>query len=82
VACVPGSGVSFLDAIARADVDCLVTGDFKHHDALKARALGVSVVDVTHSPTERATTKMLADALASTCEIRVSQAPMNPFEAL
>ncbi len=81
VACVPGSGASFLEATALADVDCLVSGDFKHHDALKARALGVSVVDVTHSPTERAAVSMLAEALASTCQVQVSHAPMNPFEA-
>lgn len=82
VACVPGSGASFLEACAGAGVDCLVSGDFKHHDALKAKALGVSVVDVTHSPTERAAVGMIAEALASTCEVRVCEAPMNPFEGL
>ena len=82
VACVPGSGASFLEACAGAGVDCLVSGDFKHHDALKAKALGVSVVDVTHSPTERAAVGMIAQALASTCEVRLSQAPMNPLEDL
>ena len=29
VACVPGAGASFLDKIARAGIDCLVTGDFR-----------------------------------------------------
>lgn len=82
VACVPGSGASFLDAAARAGVDCLVSGDFKHHDALKAKALGVSIVDVTHSPTERATVRLLSEALASTCEVQVCSAPMNPFEGV
>ena len=82
VACVPGSGASFLEACASANVDCLVSGDFKHHDALKAKALGVSLVDVTHSPTERAAVGMIAEALASTCEVRLSEAPMNPFEGV
>jgi dinuclear metal center YbgI/SA1388 family protein len=85
VACVPGSGASFLDAIARSGADCLVTGDFKHHDALKARALGVSVIDVTHSPTERATTRLLSQALrasASTWDVETYEEQSNPFEAL
>ena len=34
VACVPGAGASFLAGVARAGIDCLVTGDIKHHDAL------------------------------------------------
>lgn len=82
VACVPGSGASFLDACGAAGVDCLVSGDFKHHDALKARALGVSVVDVTHAPTERAAAKMIAEALALACEVRLSEAEVNPFAGL
>ncbi len=82
VACVPGSGASFLEACAEAGVDCLVSGDFKHHDALKAQALGVSVVDVSHAPTERAAASMLARALSSTCQVRLSGAPSNPFESL
>jgi dinuclear metal center YbgI/SA1388 family protein len=82
IACVPGSGASFLDDAARAGVDCLVSGDFKHHDALKARAVGISLVDASHAATERATTGMLARALESTCEAEICGAPMNPFEAL
>ena len=84
VACVPGAGASFLDKIARAGVDCLVTGDFKHHDALKARALGVSVVDVTHTPTERAAVAMLADVVrnAGAETVDACEIDTNPFENL
>lgn len=82
VACVPGSGASFLDACAAAGVECLVSGDFKHHDALKARALGVSLVDVTHAPTERAAVGMLQAALAEVCPVQVCDVPMNPFESV
>ena len=84
VACVPGAGASFLDKIARAGIDCLVTGDFKHHDALKARALGVSIIDVTHTPTERAAVGMLADVVknAGVETVDICEIDTNPFEAL
>lgn len=85
VACVPGSGASFLDAAARAGCDVLVTGDIKHHDALKAQSLGISLVDVTHVATERAAVKMLFDALQPTLEgveITRFDEDTNPFSAL
>jgi putative NIF3 family GTP cyclohydrolase 1 type 2 len=83
VACVPGSGASYIDAAANAGIDCLVTGDIKHHDALKASARGLSLVDVTHVATENATLDMLSEALGR-CDVEVtcSQVATNPFLAL
>lgn len=84
VACVPGAGASFIDAAARAGVDCLVTGDIKHHDALKAKSLGVSVIDATHSATERAAVSMIAHAVQSTLkdvEVLSCEIDTNPFES-
>lgn len=83
VACVPGSGASYIDAAARAGCDCLVTGDIKHHDALKAQAMGLSLIDATHTATERAAVGMLADAL-STLDISVTlcEIDTNPFERI
>lgn len=81
IACSPGSGASFIDAAARAGADCLVTGDIKHHDALKARALGLSIIDVTHAATERAAVPLMADALEAVEGLRVvrSGVDSNPF---
>lgn len=80
VVCSPGSGASFIAAAARAGADCLVSGDIKHHDALQARALGLSIIDVTHANTERATIPLMAQALANVPGIEVRQAPFeNPF---
>jgi putative NIF3 family GTP cyclohydrolase 1 type 2 len=81
VACVPGSGASFIDAAVRAGCDCLVTGDIKHHDALKAQALGLALVDATHTATERAAVSMLRDALQdmSNVQIEVCEIDTNPF---
>jgi dinuclear metal center YbgI/SA1388 family protein len=82
IACVPGSGASFISAAARAGCDCLVTGDIKHHDALQAKALGISLIDVTHAATERAAVPMLAQAL-STLDVEVVQCATetNPFRS-
>ncbi len=83
VACVPGSGASFISAAVRAGCDCLVSGDFKHHDALQAKALGLSLIDVTHVATEHAAVPMMAEALRG-LEIEIIQSSIetNPFAAL
>ena len=80
IACVPGSGASYIEAAARAGCDCLVTGDIKHHDALQAKALGISILDVTHVATERAAVGMIFDAL-STLDAKVVKCEIdtNPF---
>jgi putative NIF3 family GTP cyclohydrolase 1 type 2 len=81
VACVPGSGASYIDAAVRAKCDCLVTGDIKHHDALKAQALGLALIDATHTATERAAVPMLRDALQTLpdLQIEVCSIDTNPF---
>lgn len=83
VACVPGSGASYIQAAARAGCDCLITGDIKHHDALQAQALGLSLIDVTHAATERAAAPMIAELL-STLDIEVtsSKVETNPFSTI
>jgi len=84
VACSPGSGASFIEAAVAAGADCLVTGDIKHHDALKAVELGLNVLDVSHAATERAAVPLMADALRSLAEVTVTAGPTdtNPFEAV
>jgi putative NIF3 family GTP cyclohydrolase 1 type 2 len=81
VACVPGSGASYIDAAVRAKCDCLVTGDIKHHDALKAQAMGVALIDATHTATERAAVPMLRDALQTMegVSVEVCELDTNPF---
>lgn len=53
VAVVPGSGSSFIEAAAAAGATVLVTGDVSHHRAQQARAVGLSLIDAGHIPTER-----------------------------
>jgi putative NIF3 family GTP cyclohydrolase 1 type 2 len=59
----------------------LVTGDIKHHDALKARALGLSIIDVTHAATERAAVPLMAEVLERIAGLKVvrSRVDSNPF---
>ena len=79
VACSPGSGASFIDKLSAGTT--FVCADIKHHDALKARARGVALVDVTHAATETATVPLMADALENLDGLRVfrEQGARNPF---
>lgn len=80
VVCSPGAGASFISAAARAGADVLVCGDIKHHDALQAKALGLSVIDVTHAATERATIPLMAQALEAVEGLDVRRGTLeNPF---
>jgi len=62
VAVVPGSGGSFVGAIAGA-VDVLVTGDINHHTAQAALSRGTAIVDCGHVPSERPGMKSLLRAV-------------------
>jgi putative NIF3 family GTP cyclohydrolase 1 type 2 len=59
VAVCPGSGASFLDAVAHSGAEVYVTGDLKHHDALRAKELGLAVVDVGHAVSEEVAVELL-----------------------
>ena len=84
IACVPGSGASYIEAAQQAGCDCLVTGDIKHHDALKAQALGLSLIDATHTATERAAVTLIAGVLGAVPDLPVDVCAVdtNPFEAI
>ncbi len=53
VAVVGGSGASFIDRAMELGADAIITGDIKHHDALKCLEMGITVVDATHFATEQ-----------------------------
>ena len=80
VACSPGSGASFIEKLAPGTT--FVCADIKHHDALKAKARGVALVDVTHAATETATVPLMAQALENLAGLRVVRESKthNPFE--
>ena len=53
VAVCGGTGMSMFSAAARQGADCLVTADIKFHEAQRARAEGVALIDAGHFATEQ-----------------------------
>ncbi len=63
VAVCGGSGSSLLQTASRQGADLLVTGDVSYHDARKAEALGLTVVDAGHFATEHIAVEQLSRTL-------------------
>jgi dinuclear metal center YbgI/SA1388 family protein len=59
-----GACGDLLDDAIRAKADLYITGEMRHHDALKAAAHGLTVVCTLHSNSERITLARLRDRLA------------------
>ncbi len=62
-ACCAGACGNLLDAAIAQRADVYLTGEMRHHDALKAAASGMTVVCALHSNSERRVLKRLADRL-------------------
>ena len=81
-ACCAGACGSLInDAIAQR-ADLLLTGEVRHHDALKAAAAGMTVVCALHSNSERLTLRRLAQRLSESApqvDFLVSKADHDPF---
>jgi dinuclear metal center YbgI/SA1388 family protein len=79
--CVGSGGDLLADALA-ARADLFVTGELRHHDALRAAASGLSVLCTLHSTSERvalgALERMLAARLAGV-DVSRSDADREPF---
>jgi dinuclear metal center YbgI/SA1388 family protein len=83
LALMPGSGGDAVGPAAAAGADVLVCGDLKHHDALDALALGLTVIDATHYATERPVVGALADhlreCLGDELPVLTSEVVTDPF---
>jgi dinuclear metal center YbgI/SA1388 family protein len=80
--CAGSCGNLLNDAIA-AGADLFLTGEVRHHDALKAAAVGMTVVCALHSNSERPVLAHLASRLQAAAPhlaIAVSAADRDPFE--
>ena len=53
VALCTGSGGSLLEQVNNKDTDLYITGDIAYHTALRAKELGLNVLDVEHFDTEK-----------------------------
>ncbi|WP_200763410.1 Nif3-like dinuclear metal center hexameric protein [Nitrosophilus alvini] len=79
VALTTGSGGSLIKEVK---ADLFLTGDIKYHDAMEAKAVGLSMIDIGHYESERYFAEILASHLKK-YEIEVIITPSkNPFEYL
>jgi dinuclear metal center YbgI/SA1388 family protein len=77
-----GAGGDLLDAAVAEGADLYLTGELRHHDALRAAAAGMTVVCTLHSNSERAALRRLAARLAGMLPelpVSVSTADRDPF---
>ena len=80
--CAGACGDLLDDAIAQR-VELYVTGEMRHHDALKAARAGTTVVCVLHSNSERAVLRLLKSRLEEKLpglNYLVSQSDRDPFQ--
>lgn len=78
-ALVTGSGASLLKSIK---ADCFLTGDIKYHDAMEAKTIGVSMLDIGHYESERFFAEILAKHLEKLGLNVIIAKSSNPFTYL
>ena len=80
VAIVTGSGMSL---IGEVKADCFLTGDIKYHDAMEAKARGISLIDIRHYESERYFSSLLEGLLSEYLKknklTAIITASKNPF---
>src|SRR6185369_13685568 len=81
-ACCAGSCGEFLDDAIKSKAQLFLTGELRHHDAIRAADAGMTVICTLHSNSERAELprlkKMLAKRLPDLA-IEISRADRDPF---
>ncbi len=79
VALCTGSGASMIGEI---DADLFLTGDIKYHDAMEAKVLGLSMIDIGHFESERFFGEILAENLKNLGLTVIISSSKNPFTYL
>ena len=78
---VTGAGMSLIDEVK---ADCFLTGDIKYHDAMEAKARGLSLIDISHYESERHFSTLLEGLLSEYLKKNklkaIITASKNPFE--
>jgi GTP cyclohydrolase I len=81
IAVVTGAGMSLIDEIK---ADCFLTGDVKYHDAMEAKARGLSIIDIGHYESERCFAPLVEGLLSEYLKKNklkaIITASKNPFE--
>ena len=76
VALTTGSGCSLLKSI---DADCFLTGDVKYHDAMEAKSIKLSLIDIGHFESERFFAEILQSHLKILGLEAIISSSKNPF---
>jgi len=74
-----GSGMSL---IGKIKTDLFLTGDIKYHDAMEAKARGISLIDITHYESEKYFCNALYNELNELKNFVIIQNSKNPFKRL
>ncbi len=77
VALCTGSGASMIGTF---DADLFLTGDIKYHDAMTAKSLGLSLIDIGHFESEHFFSEILAKELKDWEISVIISNSKNPFE--
>lgn len=78
VATATGSAGSLIPAVLDADVDVLVAGEVRYHDAQTAAAAGLCVVEIGHDVSEWPLVPVLASALSGAPELSAVGVLVDP----
>ncbi len=76
IALTTGSGASLMDKI---EVDCMLTGDIKYHDAMKAKAQNLMMIDIGHFESEKFFAEVLKMELDNLPILAIISNSKNPF---
>jgi dinuclear metal center YbgI/SA1388 family protein len=83
VAVCAGAGGDLLDDAITKSADAYVTGELRHHDALKAAQAGMAVVCTLHSNSERCALPPLRERLMRAkpgLSVLLAEADVDPFQ--
>ena len=76
VALTTGSGCSLIPSV---DADCFLTGDIKYHDAMEAKSLNLSLIDIGHFESEHFFAQILEKHLKNLGLKVIIASSENPF---
>jgi len=76
VALTTGSGCSLLKSV---EADCFLTGDVKYHDAMEAKSLNISLIDIGHFESEHFFAEILHTYLKNLGLEAIISSSKNPF---
>jgi len=76
VALTTGSGCSLIKSI---DADCFLTGDVKYHDAMEAKSINLSLIDIGHFESEHFFAEILLKHLKILGLEAIIASSKNPF---